>query len=304
MSHDPDTPAPMPAEPAGGPAVGPDGALWVLVRYVGQPLGEVVPLPPDGLEIGRGAECGVCLAEPEVSRRHARLQPAGAATVELRDLGSTNGVFVNGRRAEADPGPVALLPGDVLRVGSHAFKLQRFDALERRYHEGPDSRTTLDALTGVCSRATVLHQLEAHFELARRHQRSLSVILADLDGLGRLNAANGPGAGDRVIQVFGGHLLRRLRGSDPVGRLGGQLFLAVLPETTSDLALTAADDLRLALADHWVELEEGRLVQASCSFGVADLKPGDADSGALLARADAALHRAKAEGRNRVAQAP
>ena len=300
---------PTEPEPLESKSTNPAGALavreWVLVRYIGQPLGEVIPLPPGGLEFGRGAECGMCLPEPDVSRRHARLQAAAdGGGVELRDLGSTNGVYVNGRLTEADPGPAILRAGDVLRVGSHAFKLRWFDALEQRYHQATDTLTALDALTGVSNRATVLHLLESHFELARRHNRPLSVILAGLDHLGHINDTGGSTTGDRVIQAFGGHLLRRLRGSDSVGRLGGEEFLAVLPETSAAQALTAADDLRRALAEHWVDTESGRRIQATCSLGVAELKPEDFESGALLARADAALYRAKADGRNRVAQAP
>lgn len=299
-------PEPTPLEPRSlaAPAGPPTARQWVLVRYIGQPLGEVIPLPPTGLDLGRSQESAIFLPEPEVSRRHARLEiAADGAAVALRDMGSTNGVYVNGRRVEADPGPALLQPGDVVRVGAHAFKLKWLDPLEQSFQLATGAATQ-DALSGVGNRAMVLHQLEAHFELARRHHRSLSVLLADLDHVERLNGTHGIEAGDRVIQVFGGHLLRRLRGSDPVGRLGGEEFLAVLPETSAALALTAADDVRLALADHWVELSDGRLIQATCSLGVAELKPGDTDSGVLLARADAALHRAKAEGRNRVAQAP
>lgn len=303
----PPEPQPLESKPSASAASAgaPEVREWVLIRYIGQPLGDVIPLPPGGLELGRAPECGVCLPEPDVSRRHARLQvTADGGAVALRDLGSTNGVYVNGRLTEAAPGPAILRPGDVLRVGAHAFKLKCFDTHERRYHQPTETRTALDFLTGVSNRVTVLHQMESHFELARRHKRPLSVILADLDHLGRINGAEGAAIGDRVIQAFGTHLLRRLRSSDPVGRLGGEEFLAVLPETAAVLALTAADDLRRAQAEHWVDTEDGRRIQATCSLGVADLKPGDYDSGALLARADAALHRAKAEGRNRVAQAP
>lgn len=297
----PESAAPDPSTRPGAP----EARAWILIRYIGQPLGEVIPLPPGGLDIGRSAECGLCLPEPEVSRRHARLEPVpGGTTVSLRDLGSTNGLYVNGRRAEAEPGPVALHPGDVLRVGAHAFKLKRLDLLDRQFQQESGAHGTLDGLTGVGSRAAVLAQLEAHFELARRHQRPLAVILADLDGLEQINIGHGPEVGDRVIQAFGGHLARRLRVSDPVGRLGGEEFLAILPETSAALALNAAEDLRAALAGRPVDAGEGRVLHATCSLGVADLKPSDTSGGALLARADAALHRAKAEGRNRVAQAP
>lgn len=277
--------------------------IWVLIRYIGRPFGELVPVPSGGLEIGRGEENGLCLPEPEVSRRHARLEAVGGS-LELRDLGSTNGVYLNGRRAEADPGPVRVAHGDILRVGGHAFKVRCMDAIEWGFHRPVGDAPALDPLTGVASRAALLRQLEAHVDLARRHHRSLSVILADLDHLGQVNAAHGPGTGDRVLQSLAGHLLRRLRGSDLVGRLGGPQFLAVLPETPSSLALTAAEDLRVALAGHRVGLDGGASLGATCSLGVAELKPGDPDCGTMLARADVALHRAKGDGRNRVAQAP
>ncbi len=85
---------------------------WALVRYVGQPIGQVIPLPPRGLDLGRAPENELCLSEPEVSRRHARLRlSADQQAVDLWDLGSTNGVFVNGKRVEADPDPVRLVAG-------------------------------------------------------------------------------------------------------------------------------------------------------------------------------------------------
>ena len=281
-----------------------DTREWVLVRYVGQPMGECVPLPLAGLTLGRAPENGLCLAEPEVSRHHARLQvSADLEAVELRDLGSTNGVFVNGHRVEANPGPLRLREGDVIRVGAHAFKLKHMDALERRFHQDMVARTTLDPVTGVSNRATVLHQLEAHFELARRHHRSLSLILLDLDWFKQINDTRGHRAGDLALEAFGALLLRRLRASDPVGRLGGDEFLVVLPETSAMLALTAAEDLRKALAEHAFDGGDGQRLQLTCSLGVAELKTGDTDGGALLARADAALYAAKAGGRNRVVPA-
>jgi len=277
-----------------------DTREWVLIRYVGQPMGAFIPLPLSGLDIGRAPENGLCLPEPEVSRRHARLQiSANLECIELRDLGSTNGVFVNGRRVYADPGPVKLGAEDVIRVGGHAFKLKHMDALERRYHQDMVARTTLDPLTGVGNRATVLHQLESHFDLARRHQRPLSLILADLDWFKQVNDTYGHRAGDLALEAFGALLRRRLRGSDPVGRLGGDEFLIVLPDTSTMLALTAAEGLRRALSEQPLEVREGQALKLTCSLGVAELKPGDTDGGALLARADAALYGAKAGGRDR-----
>ncbi len=277
---------------------------WALVRYIGQPIGELIPLPPSGLTIGRSQENLLWLDEPEISRRHARLDVAPEGErVELRDLGSTNGLYVNGRKVEARLEPALLRSGDVLRVGGHAFKVKRLDPLERQYHEAVMTQTTVDPLTGVSNRATVLHQLEKHHELARRHKRPLTLILADLDHFKRINDTYGHAAGDEVLRAFGGLLTGRLRGSDYVGRLGGEEFLMVLPETTAAMALHVAEKLRRGLESESIGVQ-GEKLRVTCSLGLAELAPGDLDGGDLLARADAALYRAKTEGRNRTATAP
>jgi diguanylate cyclase (GGDEF)-like protein len=272
---------------------------WALIRYVGHPLGEIIPLPAGGLSIGRAQENLLCLDEPEISRKHAQLDISkDNKGAWLRDMGSTNGLFVNGRKVDAMRAPCLLHPGDVLRVGNHAFKLKFLDAMDQQYHRGVVAQTTIDSLTGVNTRATLLHQLEKHYDLARRHRRPLSLILADLDHFKQINDTFGHAAGDQVLRRFGGLLIGRLRGSDHVGRIGGEEFLLVLPETTAALALSVAEELRKTLERERIEVQ-GRIIQATCSLGVAELDPSESDSGSLLARADAALYRAKAGGRNR-----
>lgn len=276
---------------------------WALIRYVGHPLGEVILLPLRGLSIGRAQENLLRLDEPEISREHARVDLCeDRKGAWLRDMGSTNGLFVNGRKVDATQTPSLLRPGDVLRVGGHAFKLKCLDALDRQYHQGVVAQTTVDSLTGVSTRATLLHQLEKHYDLARRHRRPLSLILADLDHFKQINDSFGHLAGDQVLRCFGSLLAGRLRGSDHVGRIGGEEFLMVLPETTAALALSVAEELRRNLERERIEVQ-GRVIQATCSLGIAELDPGESDSGSLLARADAALYRAKAGGRNRAVPA-
>jgi len=276
---------------------------WALIRYVGHPLGEIVPLPGRGLTIGRAQENLLRLDEPEISRQHARLDICeDGQGAWIRDMGSTNGLYVNGRKVDALRQAILLQSGDVIRVGGHAFKLKCLDALDRQYHEGVVIQTTVDSLTGVSTRATLLHQLEKHYELARRHGRALSLILADLDHFKQINDTYGHAGGDQVLRRFGGLLLGRLRGSDHVGRIGGEEFLMVLPETTADLALSVAEQLRVTLERERIEYME-QVIPATCSLGIAELDPAEASSGSLLARADAALYRAKAGGRNRAVSA-
>ena len=278
---------------------------WALIRYVGDPIGEVIPLQSKGISIGRSPDNDVCLPEAEVSRQHAKLELSklgdAGYLVQITDFGSTNGTYVNGRRIEEPDIPIALQHGDVLRVGAHAFKLKRMDALERHYHVAMMTQTSLDTLTQVSNRSTVLGFLEKHTELARRYRRAISIVLCDLDHFKSVNDRFGHATGDEVLRTFGAVALKRLRGSDLVGRIGGEEFLIVMPETRGPEALSVAEVLRQALASEvHIPAGGGEPFHVTCCFGVTQLQPRDTDGGSMLARADVALYRAKALGRDRV----
>jgi two-component system, cell cycle response regulator len=279
---------------------------WALIRYVGQPVGEVIPLRAPAVTLGRGAENSVVLPEAEVSRLHARMdllpqEEDGGYAIQIMDLGSMNGTYVNGRRLETPNTTTPLHHGDVIRVGGHAFKLKCLDELERHYHEAILAQTSIDPLTCVNNRSTVLAYLEKQVDLARRYHRNLSLILCDLDHFKDVNDNYGHATGDLVLQRFGSIALTRLRGSDLVGRIGGEEFLIVLPETPSREAANVAEDLRQTLAsEEIIPWADGEPFHVTCCFGLAQLRERDIDNGSLLARADVALYRAKALGRNRV----
>lgn len=277
---------------------------WALIRYVGAPIGEVIHLRGERLQIGRSSDNDISLPEPEVSRRHALISLApgadGSLSVSIEDQDSTNGTYVNGKKVRASRGQVPLRHGDVVRVGGHAFKLKRLDEMERHYHQVVLAQTTVDALTGVSNRATVLGYLEKHFELAKRYKRPLTIVLGDLDHFKEVNDTFGHATGDLVLQRFGAILAGRLRGSDQAGRIGGEEFLLVLPETQSHEGLNVAEDLRRAFQAEVMEAADGRTFKVSCSLGVVQIQDNDGTGGALLARADVALYRAKGQGRNRV----
>ena len=280
------------------------GGEGALIRYVGQPIGELIPLGDSGLSLGRASDNRVRLPEAEVSRYHAKLElvPRNGLppAVLLSDLASTNGTFVNGIPLQPSSGPATLRNGDVIRVGAHAFKLKHLDELERGYHQAVLAQATVDPLTQVSNRGSVLVFLERHADLARRHNRPLSLIICDLDHFKDVNDQFGHAAGDVVLQRFGSILTHRLRASDQVGRIGGEEFLVVLPETGGRDAMAVAEGLRAALAAESIPGPGGELLRVTCCFGVASHGASDPDSGSVLARADSALYRAKDLGRNRV----
>jgi len=301
--EDPDSPTSY-AFVSGTGAVGDDDE-WALIRYAGHPIGEVVAVRGLGLSLGRGLDNELCLPDAEVSRHHARLDLLvygnEASMVVLRDLGSTNGTYVNGKRVPLDEQGFPLADGDVLRVGGHAFKLKLLDHLERHYHQVVQAQTTLDHLTGVSNRATVLGYLEKHTDLTRRYHRPLSVVLCDLDHFKRINDTYGHATGDLVLKIFGMVLMRRLRTCDHAGRIGGEEFLIVLPETQLSEAVALTEALRVAFEGEPIAPPDAHApFHVRASFGVAQLQEQDLNAGSLFARADVALYRAKALGRNRV----
>jgi diguanylate cyclase (GGDEF)-like protein/PAS domain S-box-containing protein len=160
-----------------------------------------------------------------------------------------------------------------------------------------------DSLTGLASRRHFLAEAEREVRRARRGH-ALSALVLDVDHFKSINDAHGHAAGDRVLVELGRTVRGVLRDADLAGRLGGEEFGALLPDADEDLARAVAERLRVALAAAAVPLDGARELRFTVSIGAATLGPGDADSAALLARADAAMYEAKRAGRNRVRAAP
>ncbi len=275
---------------------------WALVVYAGPALGQLFPLQGGESILGRSPQARVTLLDDEISRLHARilLEDRGhGAELTLEDLGSTNGTTLNGEPLAA---ATELKAGDRIGVGHHVLKLVAMDPLERAFHQTLLDQSTRDPLTGLANRAASLAELQARFDLSRRHGRPLCVVMVDLDHFKRINDSLGHGAGDEVLKGFGERVRANLRTSDFAGRIGGEEFLMILSETELEGAEMFAQRLRTA-AEIVHPLPSGPL-QATCSLGVAQRGGSDTEPGALLSRADAALYQAKALGRNRVALAP
>ena len=150
-------------------------------------------------------------------------------------------------------------------------------------------RAATDPLTGLGHHATF------HEALARTHRRpQTAVVVVDLDGFKRINDTYGHQHGDQVLRAIAAALSGALRRGDTLFRIGGDEFAALLAVADADEALEAGTRLRAAVA-------EARL-GVTVSIGVAVPLPDEAD-GALLGRADRALYRVKAMGRDGVAVA-
>ena len=161
-----------------------------------------------------------------------------------------------------------------------------------------------DMLTGLPNRRQFMARLAEELARVQRnpsHQAALMIL--DLDHFKRINDRLGHPAGDKVLRMFAQLLREELRKVDSAGRIGGEEFAVLLPETDLAAARIFGERLRAKVA-------EASCGQSECpatvtvSIGIAQLEPADADIGAVLSSADQALYQAKKVGRNRVELAP
>jgi len=158
-----------------------------------------------------------------------------------------------------------------------------------------------DGVTGLPNRTFLADRLGEEISRADRHGRSFALLMFDLDGFKEVNDTHGHAAGDRVLAMVGARAARSMRASDFVGRLGGDEFMALLPEATPEGALAVADKLRAALAQPY---GFGRkTARLSGSIGIAFYPEHGRDAEALERAADAALYEAKRSGKNRAVMA-
>lgn len=213
------------------------------------------------------------------------VHPLGFVTIPLRTRHGDRGcMIVEGRDLAQDA-------VEICSIYAH----QVVQALENvTLHE----RATTDPLTRLFNRGFGEQRLREVLALAGRQGGPTSVALADVDHFKAVNDTYGHAAGDLALRAVGQALKGACRVSDVLARFGGEEFLVVLPGTGGASAGTVAEGLRAAVEGIRFEFA-GRRVPLTASFGVATAR-GDEPADDLVRRADAALYRAKAAGRNRI----
>ena len=159
--------------------------------------------------------------------------------------------------------------------------------------------SAIDVLTGCLTRQHGMNLISAELRRAQRSEQPVSLIFIDLDHFKQLNDRYGHLFGDTVLAAVGAAMKEALRGSDLRCRYGGEEFVVLLPETPLEGAKRVAESLRRHLARKAIKRPEGS-VFVTASLGVSTALPGELDAKALLSRADAAMYRAKRDGRNSV----
>lgn len=158
------------------------------------------------------------------------------------------------------------------------------------------SAATLDTLTGLPNRRTIMENLRERIEYVSIGN-PCAVLLLDIDHFKSINDTQGHQAGDQCLRTIGKIIATNIRHVDRAGRIGGEEFVVLMPDTTSEMARMVGERLRAAIADAQIHYASGEPLTASIGVAVADISD-TVDT--LLARADRALYQAKRQGRNRV----
>ena len=158
----------------------------------------------------------------------------------------------------------------------------------------------LDYLTGLSNRRHFMAQGETELSRAIRYQKPLSLMMIDIDLFKSVNDTYGHQIGDVVLQAISRICKATLRHVDIAGRLGGEEFAVILPETTRNEAFEVAERLREAVAKTEVTMPVGLPIHFTVSIGVTTLLDINVNLDMLLHQADQALYEAKRTGRNKV----
>lgn len=175
------------------------------------------------------------------------------------------------------------------------------DITDRKYLQFELERQAhIDYLTGVSNRRHFMQQAELELIRSIRYDNPLSIFMMDIDFFKKINDSHGHKAGDTVLKKLAEVCRQTLREVDIIGRIGGEEFAILLPETDRTEAADVAERLRVAIANVKVPLESGLPLHFTISIGVASLATKEDNMDVLLNLADNALYEAKETGRNKV----
>ena len=272
---------------------------WLVIVSGSDSIGKMHPVE-HRVVLGRSPQCHVKIEESGVSRQHAALERAADGTVQIVDLGSRNGTFVNGEPVSR----ARLQDGDKIQIGdTTTLRLSYQDALDEALQRHLYESATRDPLTRTINKRGFEEALAKEVAFARRHRRALSVVVLDVDHFKRVNDTYGHPAGDYVLRRLAEVLETTIRCEDVLARIGGEEFGVLLRDIVQESALACAERTRANVERSVFEIG-GVRIPVTVSIGVGTLLIDvHANGAALVASADRALYEAKRAGRNRVVAA-
>ena len=256
-------------------------------KHMGYSLSEVLGESAD-LLYGRGTD-----RQTRSRIRKAMRQGKGIRTELLKYSKEGQGYWM-----DTNIIPLKDESGAVTHFASIERDLTRYKRMESQLI----NMALFDSLTGALSRPAFLDQSDKEVARSKRYHRPLSVMMIDIDHFKSINDNYGHAAGDNVLQIFVEAIQEVIRTTDFLGRVGGEEFALLLPDSSAKSAYHLAERVRERITKY-PYLAGDMLIEVTASLGVAELQTRDPDIKALLNRADEALYTAKQSGRNRVTMA-
>lgn len=271
-------------------------AYLTVIQGANHDLGTYVVIDTN-VSIGRGQEADLRLQDDGVSRRHICIDRNEDGSYAISDLASTNGTYVGD---EAIGATRILRDGDKIFIGDSVLRFALADDIDLGYQTEVAQIVGQDPLTGLESKRRFDGALAYAVAASRQNDTPLALLMMDMDGVKSINDTYGHLFGAHVIGETGRILASNLGSSAHACRFGGDEFCAFLPHQDRQQAQRTAETIRQAVEQAGMS-KDGIPLNPTLSIGIA-ICPADAhDATDLLARADAALYRAKAAGKNRVA---
>ncbi|MBP2656587.1 MAG: Diguanylate cyclase with sensor [Firmicutes bacterium] len=193
------------------------------------------------------------------------------------------------------------LIGLFFSIQMHNHRFQIFNSIKRRTRITEKLRilASTDDLTGVLNRRKLFELAEAEFEIYKSTNQTLSIIMFDLDNFKNLNDQYGHQVGDHILKQFTDFIAKSIRQTDIWGRIGGEEFILILPNTQVEFTQIIGERLRTEIS-HLKTIIAGECIQFTISIGITIALPSDNSFADVFKRTDEALYKAKNCGRNRV----
>src|SRR3989449_3162526 len=278
-----------------------------LVFLRGELLAVPIPLERAEVTLGRALDADIRINDARASRLHARIitetdAETGVTRYRLKDLDSTNGTILNGKRIDQE----LLHDGDKFEVGDQLIRFEMLDEIDREFQQQIHRLLVHDELTGLLTGKSFFSELRREAARAEAESMPFCVQMMDIDFFKEVNDTYGHLVGSETLEEVSAVIKQSLRAGDVGARFGGEEFAAFLLDADYAQGLVAAERVRSSIENHEFSAvrrgsgEEPRTHHITISIGVASFPDDARDPIQLVEMADSALYQAKRSGRNRV----
>lgn len=276
-----------------------------LVFLRGELLAVPIPLERAEVTLGRALDADIRINDARASRLHARIitetdAESGVTRYRLKDLDSTNGTILNGKRIDQE----LLHDGDKFEVGDQLIRFEMLDEIDREFQQQIHRLLVHDELTGLLTSKSFFSELRREAARAAAESMPFCVLMMDIDYFKEVNDTYGHLVGSETLEEIGAVIKQTLRAGDVGARFGGEEFAAFLLDADYPQGMVAAERVRSAIEKHDFPAvrrespEPPRTHNITISVGIASFPEDARDPIQLVELADSALYRAKRSGRN------